>query len=143
MQERKPLEERYLGSATSIHLRLDLEKPGDVDLLIAAGWIKESLATSLYRLRGEFDRAAGPLRLAVARIIGEGLGVAALLGLGNAEACVDHAERPPDAFLEERAERLVEEPRLRLRPPPPVVTWLPVWPGCPQPRSRQIGRAHV
>lgn len=67
MDEKRTLEERYLQAAGSSHLRMDLEKPGDIDLMVAAGMCRESLATSLHRLRGEFDRAAGPIRLANAR----------------------------------------------------------------------------
>lgn len=62
MEESKQIEERYLGAATSGNLRLSLERPGDVDLLVASGWARETMATLLYRLRGEFDAAKGNMR---------------------------------------------------------------------------------
>lgn len=49
------IEEKYARSIQSSHLEVT-EFVGDVDSLIAAGWIQESLATQLYRLRVEFDR---------------------------------------------------------------------------------------
>lgn len=62
MDEGKQVEERYLGAASSSHLRLRFECPGDVDLLVASGWARETMATELYRLRGEFDAAKGNMR---------------------------------------------------------------------------------
>ncbi|AKJ28804.1 hypothetical protein [Caldimonas brevitalea] len=53
--------ERYTRAMNSSHLEVE-DKPGDVDKLIAAGWIREGLATSLYRLRAEFDQAGGDVR---------------------------------------------------------------------------------
>jgi hypothetical protein len=46
--------ERYSRAISSSHLTVT-DKPGDVDALIAAGWVRNSLATMLYRLRVEFD----------------------------------------------------------------------------------------
>jgi hypothetical protein len=47
-------EERYTRAVQSSHLELR-ETPGDVDALIAAGWIKEGMGPMLYRLHVEFD----------------------------------------------------------------------------------------
>lgn len=54
--DRPGIEEKYGRAMTSSHLEVSNERTGDVDLLIAAGWIKaESLGTRLFRLRHEFD----------------------------------------------------------------------------------------
>jgi hypothetical protein len=50
------IEERYARAMRSSHLEVT-EHPGDVDKIIAAGWIRDGLATTLYRLRMEFDGA--------------------------------------------------------------------------------------
>ena len=47
--------ERYSSATESSNLRAHPDRPGDVDLMIASGWIADGLATSLYRLRSEFD----------------------------------------------------------------------------------------
>lgn len=39
----------------SSDLSYQAEVRGDVDMLIAAGWVRESLGTSLYRTRSEYD----------------------------------------------------------------------------------------
>lgn len=64
MTDRPTIEERYIAAARSSNLRLRLDKACDVDMLIAAGWIRETLATMLHRLRAEFDTARRPLRAA-------------------------------------------------------------------------------
>lgn len=46
--------DRYARSITSSHLEVT-EYTGDIDSLISAGWIKESLSTLLWRVRVEFD----------------------------------------------------------------------------------------
>lgn len=61
--DRATIKERYTRALNASRLVL-AERPGDVDLLIAAGWIKEGLATQLYRLMAEFDTARGDLRVA-------------------------------------------------------------------------------
>lgn len=67
MDERPGLEERYANAAQSSHLRLNMKRSGVVDLLIAAGWTREGLATAMYRLRAEFDCVKGENRLAFTR----------------------------------------------------------------------------
>jgi hypothetical protein len=58
------IEERYSRAVRSSHLQVTTKEPGDVDKLIAAGWVKDSLGTTLYRLRTEFDAIAADLRRA-------------------------------------------------------------------------------
>lgn len=48
------VEERYSRSIQSSHLEVTIY-PGDVDALIACGWVRDGLATTLYRMRVEFD----------------------------------------------------------------------------------------
>jgi hypothetical protein len=48
------VQDRYARSITSSHLEVT-EYTGDIDALISAGWIKESLSTLLWRVRVEFD----------------------------------------------------------------------------------------
>lgn len=46
--------ERYSGAINSSHLRLK-ERPGDIDLIVAAGLAGEDLASGLLRLHVEYD----------------------------------------------------------------------------------------
>lgn len=55
MNEARSMSERYSSATESSDLRVRSESRGDVDVLIAAGWIADSFATALYRLRTEFD----------------------------------------------------------------------------------------
>lgn len=57
-EDRPTLEERYSRAMSTSHLEVK-DRPGDVDMLIAAGWCKETLGTMLYRLRSEFDAVKG------------------------------------------------------------------------------------
>lgn len=50
--------ERYGRAVSSSHLELKVE-PGDIDVLIAAGMVREGLGTGLLRLRFEFDSISG------------------------------------------------------------------------------------
>jgi hypothetical protein len=61
--ERAGIKERYTRAMGASRLIVS-ERPGDVDLLIAAGWVQEGLATSLYRLMAEYDTARGDRRVA-------------------------------------------------------------------------------
>lgn len=50
--------ERYSRAMRSSHLEMKVE-PGDLDVLISAGKVKENLGTGLMRLRFEFDEISG------------------------------------------------------------------------------------
>lgn len=54
--------ERYSKATESSDLRVRAERRGDVDALIAAGWIKDGLGPTLYRLLVEFDTVRAQLR---------------------------------------------------------------------------------
>lgn len=62
-QDRATLAERYAGAMNTTQMRV-LPTPGDVDILIAAGWVRDGLSAALFRLRNEWDLAAGEYRLA-------------------------------------------------------------------------------
>jgi hypothetical protein len=53
--DKPTIPERYTRAMESSHLELSSEQSGDVDVLIAAGWVKETLGTALYRARSEYD----------------------------------------------------------------------------------------
>lgn len=54
--EPRTLAERYSAATVSSHLRAQ-DGRGDVDYLIAAGWMQDTLGALMYRLRGEYDAA--------------------------------------------------------------------------------------
>lgn len=54
--EPKTVAEKYSAATVSSHLRLQ-EGRSDVDYLIAAGWVQDTLGALMYRLRGEYDAA--------------------------------------------------------------------------------------
>jgi len=62
--EAPTIRERYSLAARASRLTVRADRPGNVDLLIAAGWIKDGLATTLYRLMSEFDVVRGEQRVA-------------------------------------------------------------------------------
>lgn len=52
-------EERYGKAITSKRLMVEPDRRCDVDMLVAAGWVADTIATELLRLRQEFDAARG------------------------------------------------------------------------------------
>jgi hypothetical protein len=61
--ERPGIEERYTSAMTSDNLRVEADRYGDADVLIAAGWNQVRIGGALLRLHTEFD-ASEKLRLA-------------------------------------------------------------------------------
>lgn len=59
IEDRPSLPERYSRALESTHLELVLDERCSVDMLIACGWVKETLGTELFRLRSEFDAVRG------------------------------------------------------------------------------------
>jgi len=55
IEDRPSLAERYIRAISSSHLEAKLDARGDIDTIIAAGWVKETLGTDLFRTRQEFD----------------------------------------------------------------------------------------
>lgn len=54
-EDRPTVAERYVKALRSSHLEVDAETRGDVDMLVAAGYVREGVGTALYRTRAEFD----------------------------------------------------------------------------------------
>lgn len=54
-------EERYNRATASSRLQVT-EFPGDVDTLIAAGWVREGLGPMLWRVRAEYDAVSRDVR---------------------------------------------------------------------------------
>lgn len=56
MDERPTMEERYIKATKTSRLDLSLLRAGDLDVVIAAGWVREDeFGVRLLRLRSEFD----------------------------------------------------------------------------------------
>ena len=62
MNDAPSIGERYSAAIESSDLRVRAEKRGDVDILIAAGWVGEGLGPMLYRLQVEFDLVRADVR---------------------------------------------------------------------------------
>ena len=59
--ETKPnIEERYSSAINTSNLRVEADKGGSADLLIAVGWSASRLGAALMRLHTEYDSAAVP-----------------------------------------------------------------------------------
>jgi len=61
--DRPTISERYSSATESSNLRVT-DKRGDADLLIASGWLQDSLGSLLLRLRVEFDGVRAEVRRA-------------------------------------------------------------------------------
>lgn len=58
--DRRTIEEAYTSAGNSSDLRVQAERRGDADVLIAAGWTPGILGSAALRLRGEWDRSEKP-----------------------------------------------------------------------------------
>ena len=63
--ERRGVEEAYTSASTSSNLRVEADKRGDADVIIAAGWNQSRIGGALLRLHTEFDSSEKP-RMAAA-----------------------------------------------------------------------------
>lgn len=52
-------EERYARSVRSSHLECPLDRPADIDALIAAGLVRDGIGVDLLRLRIDYDAVSG------------------------------------------------------------------------------------
>jgi hypothetical protein len=67
----RTIEEAYCSAANSSDLRVEADRRGDADILIAAGWTPGRVGAALLRLHSEWDRVEKPQRpnaAAVARM---------------------------------------------------------------------------
>lgn len=58
--EPRTIEEAYTSAIVSSHLRVEADRPGAADFLIAAGWSQSRTGLAMLRLRTEWERAAKP-----------------------------------------------------------------------------------
>lgn len=58
MTESRTIEEAYTTATTSSDLRVEADRRGDADVLIAAGWCPTRIGSALLRLRSEWDATA-------------------------------------------------------------------------------------
>lgn len=61
--ERRGVKETYLVASTSSSLRVQADRRGDSDIIIAAGWTESRVGMALLRLHSEWDRAQKPRKL--------------------------------------------------------------------------------
>ena len=85
-EDRCTTAERYGRAMQSSHLQVTADKPGDVDVLVAAGWAYDGLGCKLYRLRVQFD---GMNRKDAARPSNARVGVNCLTMLRPAKLAMD------------------------------------------------------
>ena len=58
--EARTVEESYTSATNSSDLRVEADRRGDADVLIAAGWSMSRIGSALLRLHSEFDAVAHP-----------------------------------------------------------------------------------
>lgn len=61
--QRPTIDERYTSAIHAKRLKLETEKRGAVDLLIAAGWSPRAIGASLLRLHSEWDGSQHPRKI--------------------------------------------------------------------------------
>jgi hypothetical protein len=66
--ERAGIEERYEVACNASSLKVEAEKGGPADVMIAAGWSDSRVGMALLRLHSEWDGAAKPKRMGEAAI---------------------------------------------------------------------------
>ena len=58
--DRMTIEEKYTSATHASDLKVEAEKTGAADVIIAAGWCKSHLGSALLRLHSEYDGASKP-----------------------------------------------------------------------------------
>jgi hypothetical protein len=66
--DRPSIEERYETACSASTLKVNAERGGPADMLIAAGWSEHQTGMALLRLHSEYQGAAKPKRLGPAQI---------------------------------------------------------------------------
>lgn len=62
--EHKPnIEEIYITASTTSNLKVEADRPGSADILIAVGWSPSRLGGALSRLHTDWDKAEKPARV--------------------------------------------------------------------------------
>lgn len=55
IKDRPNIEEQYISAGSSSNLRVEADRRGDADILIASGWSASRIGSALMRLHTEFD----------------------------------------------------------------------------------------
>lgn len=58
--EKRGIEEMYVSATTSSNLRVEADRPGSADVIIAAAWSQARIGGALLRLHSEWDRCEKP-----------------------------------------------------------------------------------
>jgi Zn finger protein HypA/HybF involved in hydrogenase expression len=58
--EKRGIEEMYTSAMTSSNLRVEADRPGDADVIIASGWNQSRIGGALLRLHTEWDSSEKP-----------------------------------------------------------------------------------
>ncbi|MGJ7555913.1 hypothetical protein ACSFBI_18090 [Variovorax sp. RB3P1] len=58
--DQRGVEEAYASASTSSNLRVEADRRGDADVIIAAGWNQSRIGGALLRLHSEFDSTEKP-----------------------------------------------------------------------------------
>lgn len=66
--DRPGVEEAYVSAGNTSNLKVVAARPGDADVLIAAGWTESRVGMALLRLRSEWDRAEKPRKPTAAAV---------------------------------------------------------------------------
>lgn len=69
--ERRTIEETYCSATTSSNLRVEADRRGDADVLIAAGWSMSRIGAALLRLHSEYDGVEHPRMATVVQFKGD------------------------------------------------------------------------
>lgn len=81
--ERPNIEERYLVTAVTSNLKIDLDRASGADIIGAAGMVKNQLGLALMHLRAEWDRTDKPRKKTPAEV---GARAAQFRGIKDKEA---------------------------------------------------------
>lgn len=79
------IDERYISATAASNLRVEADRSGSADLLIAAGWSAARIYAAMTRLQAEWDRATLPAQV----------GKVAIAGIAH-----DHGAMPSEAERE-------------------------------------------
>lgn len=61
--EKPGIEEAYITASTTSNLKVEADRPGSADILIAVGWSPSRLGGALSRLHTDWDKAEKPARV--------------------------------------------------------------------------------
>lgn len=68
IDEKRGIDERYQSATSTSNMRVEADKAGPADVIIAAGMSDSRLGTALMRLHSEWDSSAKPRKISPAQI---------------------------------------------------------------------------